>query len=1013
MKKVVSKQSPPKLIGRCPPRAGRRLLRTQWRPLAGWRARGRRGGGAASVSRGRAVQGHAHRRDGTMKSLKKDSRLKITPARLLEAAESFKEKKRAKGPEQPTPPIQEEPEPVSNVLQGDDILALAIKKEDLKEQHIPRLTEKEDKRVITQKFIIRKLKPTDPRRKVCHLVARPANPDAATKPLDYSGPGDSFDGSDQILPHHILGSLQDFKRIALARGNTRLAELIPTSPCLMTLISAKGESKQKAPKEEKRPPWAPPPQHNFLKNWQRNIALRKKQQEALSEHLKKPISELLMHTGETYRRIQEERELIDCTLPTRRDRKSWENSGFWSRLEYLGDEMTGLVMTKTKTQRGLMEPITHIGKPHSIRVETGLPAQRDASYRYTWDRSLFLIYRRKELQKIMAELDFSQQDIDGLEVVGKGQPFSAVTVEDYTVFERSQGSSSEETAYLGTLASSSDVPMPILGPSLLFCGKPACWIRGSNPQNKRQVGIAVHLTFETLEGEKTSSELTVVNNGTVAIWYDWRRQHQPDTFQDLKKNRMQRFYFNSREGVILPGETKTFTFFFKSLTAGIFREFWEFRTHPTLLGGAVLQVNLHAVSLTQDVFEDERKVLESKLMAHEAVTIVHEVLQEVLMGVLTPERTPSPVDAYLTKEDLFWHRNPQLHYEHQVVQSLHELWRQYMTLPPNAEEARPGDKEHVSPIATEKASVNAELLPRFRSPTISEPQVPQPENEALRESGSQKARVGTKSPQQKSIMEEILVEESPDVDSAKSPWEPDGLPLLEWNLCLEDFRKAVMVLPDENQREDALMRLNKAALELCQKPRPLQSNLLHQMGLQLWRDVIDSLVSHSLWLRSLLGLPEKETIYLNVPEEQDQKSPAIMEVKVPVGKVGKEERKGAAQEKKQLGIKDKEDKKGARDRPNSKKHRAKDDKKVIKSTSRDRFSLEDPMPDINLPSQEPIDPLVMEKYTQRLHSEVKGSTQQPFPRLPPASFILFSLQTISAHSIMVEAELLQEGHPRV
>lgn len=42
------------------------------------------------------------------------------------------EKKRAKVPEQPTPPIQEEPETVSNVLQGDDILALAIKEEDLK-----------------------------------------------------------------------------------------------------------------------------------------------------------------------------------------------------------------------------------------------------------------------------------------------------------------------------------------------------------------------------------------------------------------------------------------------------------------------------------------------------------------------------------------------------------------------------------------------------------------------------------------------------------------------------------------------------------------------------------------------------------------------------------------------------------------------------------------------------------------------------------------------------------------
>lgn len=66
----------------------------------------------------------------------------------------------------------------------------------------------------------------------------------------------------------------------------------------------------------------------------------------------------------------------------------------------------------------------------------------------------------------------------------------------------------------------------------------------------------------------------------------------------------------SLSGVILPGETKHFTFFFKSLNAGIFRESWEFGTHPTLLGGAVLQVTLHAISLTQDTFVEERKLLE-------------------------------------------------------------------------------------------------------------------------------------------------------------------------------------------------------------------------------------------------------------------------------------------------------------------------------------------------------------------------------------------------------------------
>ncbi|XP_008516205.2 MYCBP-associated protein isoform X1 [Equus przewalskii] len=919
-----------------------------------------------------------------MKSLKKESRLRIPPNRLLEAAENMKDKKRAKVTEQPTPPIQEEPEPVSNVLQGDDILALAIKKEDLRKQHIPRLIETEDKPVITQKFIIRKFKPKDSRKTICHLVAHPATPDAATKPLDYSGPGDSFHGSDQILPHHILGNLEDFKRIAVSRGNIQLAELIHTPPSLMTLISAKDEPKQKAPKEKKAHLWAPPPQHNFLKNWQRNIALRRKQQEALSERLKKPVGELLMHTGETYRQIQEERELINRLLPTQHDGKGHqETNGFWSPLEYLGDDMTGLVMTKTKTQHGLMEPVMHIRKPQSIQAEMGLPAQKNTWYRYTWDRSLFLIYRRKELQSLMAELNFSQQDIDGLEVVGRGQPFSTVTVEDYPLFERSQESSSEDTVPLDDLASYPDVvPMPILGPSLLFCGKPACWIRGRNPQDKKHVGIAVRMTFETLEGEKTSSELTVVNNGTVAIWYDWRRWAQPNSFQDLKRKRMQRFYFDNREGVILPGETKNFTFFFKSLNAGIFRECWEFGTHPTLLGGALLQVNLHAVSLAQDIFKDERKSLEDKLAAHEAVTIVESVLQELLRGIQTPERVQSPVDTYLTEEDLFSHRNPRLHYQHQVVQNLHQLWRQYMISPSKAKEAR--SEEHLSPKARaamaqsaylEKPSLNVESSVNFKIPVL---ESQQPWQEDSRDFfRSQKTGLEARNFPRKSIMEELLVEGSPDLESAKSPWELDGFPRAEWNLCLEDFRKVVMALPEENQREDALIGLNKAALELCQEQRPLQSDFLYQMCLQLWRDVIDSLVSHSLWLRALLGLPEKETTYLDVPDEQDWKSPPVMEVKVTAGRVGKEDRKAAAQEKKQLGIKDKEDKKGAKllgkeDRLNSKKHKAKDDKKPIKSLSRDRFSLEDPAPDSTTHSHEPIDPLVMEKYTQRLHTEVYG-----------------------------------------
>uniref|UniRef100_A0A8C6EFI5 MYCBP associated protein n=1 Tax=Microcebus murinus TaxID=30608 RepID=A0A8C6EFI5_MICMU len=839
-----------------------------------------------------------------MKSVKKESRLRVPTSRFQEAAETIKEKRRAKVSEQPTPPVQDEPEPISNVLQGDDILALAIKREDLKKQHIPHLTDTGDKPVITQKFIIRKLRPTDPRRKVCHLVAHPANPDAATKPLDYSGPGDSFEGSDQILPHHILGNLHDFKRIAVARGNTQLAELIPTSPCLLTLISAREEQRPKAPEEEKRPPWAPPLQHNFLKNWQRNMALRKKQQKALSKHLKKPVGELLMHSGETYRHIQEERQLLDRTLPAQRDRKV--------RTAVPECPVTRGVLTPRRLVSGLIRPVVAAGG------------------------------------------QFEKKDITGAEFL-------------------------EKSWHCPLRSSDSAFGLAKVPCSVLVCQAFSRHFSSLLPQ--KQVGIAACLTFETIEGEKTSSKLTVANNGTVAIWYDWRRQHQPDAFEDLKRSKMQRFYFNNREGVILPGETKHFTFFFKSLYAGIFRESWEFGTHPTLLGGAVLQVNLHAVSLAQDIFREERKSLETKLAAYEAVTIVQNVLQELLMGVLTPDRVASPADAYLTEEDLFHLKNPRLHYQHQVVQNLHRLWRQYMVMPTTALEAKLSGIEH-----PEKTLLGTELSPRPRS-VVSEPQVPRQENEALRDFrdalGSQKTGAETKSPQKKDVALEIVAEQSSDVPGINTPWEPDDLPTPEWNLCLDDFRKAVKVLPKETQRENALITLNRAALELCQEQKPLQSDLLHQTCLQLWRDVIDSLVSHSLWLRALLGLPEKETVYLDVPHEQDQKLPPIMEAKMPTGRAGKEERKGAAQEKKQLGIRDKEDKKGAKlpgkeERLNSRKQKAKDDKKVMKPASQEGFFSEDPVPDSVTPSQEPIDPLVMDKYTQRLHIEVHPGGHIPW-----------------------------------
>lgn len=60
----------------------------------------------------------------------------------------------------------------------------------------------------------------------------------------------------------------------------------------------------------------------------------------------------------------------------------------------------------------------------------------------------------------------------------------------------------------------------------------------------------------------------------------------------------------------MPGETRRFSFIFKSERAGIFSEPWEFRTHPLLLGGALLQVTLWGIAVYEDKLADFRGKLE-------------------------------------------------------------------------------------------------------------------------------------------------------------------------------------------------------------------------------------------------------------------------------------------------------------------------------------------------------------------------------------------------------------------
>ncbi|KAH0629440.1 hypothetical protein JD844_011510 [Phrynosoma platyrhinos] len=723
----------------------------------------------------------------------------------------------------------------------------------------------------------------------------------------------------------------------------QVARLVPDDSQLTCSVPVLGKYRVKH-EEEKKTAHRPPSQHMALQNWNLNMALRRKQQKRLSEYLQKSESELVMNFSDNYRRIQEQRTLIDRSLPALYFGKGYSGHEFWTEPVYMGDELTGLAVTLGQTERGFPEEVTHVGKPRSIWMEMGTRPPKYQTFHRAWEESLFLKHRRNELKEILEKLDFYNPDLDGLEVVGRNRPFTSVSAKNFTLCEDKEFV--DERKIPDPLEDYPDVfSEPILGPSLKFCGQPARWINTTT--QKEEVGIAARVTFEILVGEKAESLLTVSNDGTAAIWYDWRRLPHPFTFQEKKRKKAQNFYFNTRSGVILPGETKRFSFIFKSMNAGIFSESWEFGTHPVLLGGAVLQVTLWGVALYEDISSGIREELEKELEAREAAVIVEENLKDLFDRIRTPERVRSPLDAYVTEEELFQRKNPELYYKHQVVRELHELWNKLMN-PPQVVEVYmyEGHRKSISSDSPPKSATESQKSPddtghrKSTSPVFSKPR------------------------RRSVVEEEITRMTDSEVEEVKQV-EPRNL--VEWNLSVADFKQSVLTIPEEDEREAALAQINKAVLELCIAPLTTQTELLYHICFQLWCEVIDGLVTRSLMLRSLLGMPEKDTYVEIVPEEPVETKPVAVKTGKEDRKVQKEDKKAAAKEKAKA---------TREERPNSRKMKLKEEKKAKSSIKEAKeaisFSVDSAEQEVQDLRREQVDPVVQEKYREKLYVEVYG-----------------------------------------
>ncbi|XP_061587922.1 MYCBP-associated protein [Cololabis saira] len=476
-----------------------------------------------------------------------------------------------------------------------------------------------------------------------------------------------------ILPHSILGSLEDFRSYLEAKGETELVKRIPTSVNNYTSETT-GRRHINTVKRESFSAHRNI-QSNALQNWEQHARHRRQQQDFLSHLLNEPVENLLMNKANHFREIQEQREILNQALPNIFSGYGYRvGSEFWSLPQHLGDEMSGITATLTQTELGKQKPITRVGQPNSIRQQLGLSAETPKNPA-GWDQSVYLQQQCQELKDVLEDMDIRKPDISAIEVVCSGKPFipecRSPLMEDK---EEEKGHKEMKERNLGPLAKFDDVqiePKPI--PALRVCGQLASWT-GNVPSKQGEVGISTSITFEALVGEVALSNLELHNEGTTTIFYSWTKITPPQRFTHLHSQTKTAFYFNTSPGVILPRETQQIEFIFKSYNQGVRTELWQLNTHPLLMQGASMQLGLMGVSLCQDKTADQRLFLETKLEKKVAKNICRSIVYEVLQGVHSPERPSSPTELYITEEQQFWIKNPEFQDLKNPVEALERMW---------------------------------------------------------------------------------------------------------------------------------------------------------------------------------------------------------------------------------------------------------------------------------------------------------------------------------------------------
>ncbi|CAG5096719.1 Oidioi.mRNA.OKI2018_I69.XSR.g14748.t1.cds [Oikopleura dioica] len=460
----------------------------------------------------------------------------------------------------------------------------------------------------------------------------------------------------------LIGSKEDFIESAMGAGemDKRIGNRLLGKPSCIT--RAKMDLSHEAPPVYKLDSRIN--SKNALKNWQDHMTHRKKQQGYISSLLQKENSQLIGMSGEDFRHTLEVRELIDRAIPAVDKGKGFRvGSEFWRQYETIGPEETGLKMSLGLSEKGQARPLERIGKPKLVKEETC----ESKKYAYRPD-SEYLVSRTEKLKHILAEIEGHRPDIDNIIVKGK-EYYEADTeiLEDQAQQRLNNGNFSDSASEESSIVNG-------------FIRGPAVRVEDYVVTAKCKNGHPVYLYFDTMIGELKHAKITITNVGTTVAMFDWHKEHREISFDGPNRNNKQRFFFNAATKKLLPGQSETLQFSFKTEKKGHFHEVWSLQLSPSMPS--------FTVSLKGIGRQPENDNKSAKRLREEALSASEYILNKVLQRI-RPKPQPLLGEAPKSEEELFKVQNPTLPYRYQPVENMRRVWLKYILRASSAQEDVP------------------------------------------------------------------------------------------------------------------------------------------------------------------------------------------------------------------------------------------------------------------------------------------------------------------------------------